>query len=145
MTSESKQQELFRLAGSELDGEETSTGEAVEPEGLLPVGTVEIGGRVYPEPTCYAYVLLERVASGRLPYELTSTERGLYLLWVVRHQDRPAELAALTQRPITEAELARFATEYSPEELYLFATEYLRRVVGAVKKKALRPPAIGSV
>ncbi|MCK4594733.1 hypothetical protein KAU45_09545, partial [bacterium] len=54
--------------------------------------------------------------------------------------NRPADLGALTQRPIPEAELARFAAEYSPEELYLFARTYLSSVVRAVKKKALRQP-----
>ncbi len=133
-------QELFRLAEAELETENKTTEESVEPEDMLPLGYLEVGGRRYPEPTCYAYILLERVASGRLPYGLTSTERGLYLLWIVLHQNRPADLGALTQRPIPEAELARFAAEYSPEELYLFARTYLPSVVGAVKKKALRQP-----
>jgi len=141
MKRESKDRELFRLAGAALDGEEVGTEDAVEPEELIPLGSLEIGGRLYPEPTCYAYVLLERVASGRLPYELTATERALYLLWVVLHQESPAELAALTQRPLAEAELARFAAEHTPGELRAFLEGYLPSASRAVKKKA-PPPAI---
>ncbi|OGD78484.1 MAG: hypothetical protein A2Y64_09390 [Candidatus Coatesbacteria bacterium RBG_13_66_14] len=138
MKRESKDRELFRLAGDALDGEVAGPEDAVEPEELLPSGSVEIGGRLYPEPTCYAYVLLERVASGRLPYELTATERALYLLWVVLHQGSPAELAALTQRPLAEAELARFSAEHTPGELRSFLEGYLQSASSAVKKKA--PP-----
>lgn len=141
MKREPKERELFRLAGAALDGDDAGTEGAVEPEELLPPGSVEVGGRLYPEPTCYAYVMLERVASGHLPYELTATERALYLLWVVLHQDSPAELAALTQRPLAEAELARFSAEHTPAELTAFLEGYLPSASGAVKKKA-PPPAI---
>ncbi|MCX7021137.1 MAG: hypothetical protein NTW26_02470, partial [bacterium] len=139
MKREPKEQDLFRLAGAALDGDDAGTEDAVEPEELLPPGNVEIGGRLYPEPTCYAYVLLERVASGRLPYELTATERALYLLWIVLRQESPAELAALTQRPLAEAELARFAAEHTPAELRAFLEGYLPSASHAVKKKAPTP------
>ena len=136
--AEPARQELFHLAEAELERDAAPEVDEIDPEDLLPLGFIEVGGRRYPEPTCYAYILMERVASGRLPYELTSTERGLYLLWVVRHQNRPADLSALTQRPLPEAELSRFAAGCSPEELYLFTGEYLPLVVRAVKKKARR-------
>jgi hypothetical protein len=142
MGRESKDRELFRLAGDALDGEDGESPDAVEPEELLPPGVVEIAGRRYPEPTCYAYVMLERVASGHLPYELTATERALYLLWVVLHQESPAELAALTQRPLAEAELARFAADHTPAELTAFLEGYLPSASQAVKKKAPPVPPV---
>ena len=143
MKRQAKDQELLRLAEAELDGEKAGPAEPLEPEELLPSGQVEVGGRLYPEPTCYACVLMERIATGRLPYELTATERGLYLLWVVLHQQNPAELAALTQRPLAEAELARFAAEHGAGELFCFLEGYLPSAVGRVKKKS--PPEAGGL
>jgi len=133
-------EELFRRADEALLEENERIAEPA-PEDFLDGGVVLIGEYRYPEPTCYAYVLLERVARGGLPYELTPTETGLYLLWIVLHQDAPAELAALTQRPLPETELAVFAREHPPAELYRFTREYLPRALEVVRKKAGAEPA----
>jgi hypothetical protein len=132
-------EELFKRADEAL-ADESASGSEPAPEDFLTERTVQIGDYRYPEPTCYAYVLLERIARGGLPYELTPTETGLYLLWVVLHQDRPAELAALTQRPLPEAELAAFARRHPPTELYRFTREYLPRALEVVRKKAGAEP-----
>ena len=47
MKRETKDRELFRLAGAALDGEDADIQDAVEPEELLPPGSVEIGGRLF--------------------------------------------------------------------------------------------------
>ena len=130
-------QELHRRLEQEpLDA---PIGEAVAPEEFLPKGYIEVDNYRFPEPTCYAWLLLERVAAGSLPYRLTPTERLLYLLWVVQNQGSPERLAALTQRRLPEGELASFAEKRTAEELTAFATVYLPTVAEQLKKK-LTPP-----
>ncbi len=130
-----------RLVEEPLDAAED---EPLSPEDFLPKGYIEVGGYRFAEPTCYAWLLLERIAVGGLPYALTPTERLLYLLWVVRNQDEPAWLAALTQRRLPEGELASFAEECTTEELTAFATGYLPTVAASLKKK-LTQPAVGLI
>lgn len=136
---EPRAEDLFQRAAEALDNETEEAADGVAPEEFIERGRenggIEIGGLVYPEPSCYAYILLERIAAGRLPYELGPTERGLYLLWTVLNQDSPAELAALSQRPLPESELVRFAAAHPPEELYRFVREYPPRALEVVRKK----------
>jgi|GEM_PF-4168294 len=113
----------------------TPEGEAISPEEFLPKGYIKVDNYRFPEPTCYAWLLLERVAAGSLPYRLTPTERLLYLLWVVQNQEEPSRLAALTQSRLPEGELASFAEERTTEELTAFATGYLPTVADSLKKK----------
>lgn len=135
-----RSRELFRRAAESLEAEEVMEAgggvETPEPEAFLEDGDIVIEGRSYPEPTCYAYIMLERIATRRLPYELGPTERGLYMLWVVFNQERPAELAALTQRPLPESRLTSFAEAHPPAELHAFLREYPSRVAEVVRKKA---------